>query len=122
MNDINMLPLLGFDWRDATAHLGCTRPELLRWIEQGKLPYDGRVHSYRFSSMSRSYRVIEGGWKPETIEKAKEFVEAWREEHKNKKQADRKTKRRADREIKKLNESRANIKSWQEEAIPATKS
>jgi hypothetical protein len=83
--DVDNLPLLGLDWRDAIGQLGCTRPELFRWLEEGKLPYDGRVHTYRFSSMSRSYHTVEGGWKPATIEQAKAFVEGWRAEHKSKK-------------------------------------
>jgi hypothetical protein len=64
--DLDSLPLLGFDWRDAMKHLDCTRPELFRWIEEGKLAYDGRVHTYHFSSMSRMHPTVEGGWKPPT--------------------------------------------------------
>jgi hypothetical protein len=76
------LQMLGLDWRDAMERLECTRPELHRWIAEGRLPYDGLVRTYRFSSMSRSHPTIEGGWRPETIEAAKPHVEEWREEHK----------------------------------------
>ena len=67
--------------------LGCSRQELFRWIKEEKLPYDGAVHTIRFSSMSWSYKTVEGGWKPETIEKMKPFVEEWRAEHKEKMKA-----------------------------------
>jgi hypothetical protein len=89
MEHLDNLPLLGLDWRDAMEQLGCTRPELFRWVEEGKLPYDGRVHTYRFSSMNRSYHTVEGGWMPSTIEKAKTFVEGWRAEHKSKRSTSR---------------------------------
>jgi hypothetical protein len=81
MKNIDHLPMLGLDWRDAMAELRCTRPELDRWISEGRLPYDGRVQTYAFSSMSRSYQTIEGGWRPETIAAVKPHVEEWRAEH-----------------------------------------
>jgi hypothetical protein len=103
MSEIDHLPMLGLDWRDAMKELQCTRPELERWVSEGRLPYDGRVQTYRFSSMSRSYTTVEGGWRPETIEAAKPHVEEWRAEYKEM----RKEARKRARADKKRNEEQA---------------
>jgi hypothetical protein len=86
--------IFGLDKRKATGVLKCSYQELARWILEGKLPYDGVVESYEFTSMRWTRDVITGAWLPETIAVARDNIESWRREHRQQ-QKEKKTAAKA---------------------------
>jgi hypothetical protein len=72
----------GLDWRGAIELLECTIPEFKRWRQEGKIPKpDGEVLTHTFTSMSRAYDHMDAGWFPQTLERIKPEIPAWRAEH-----------------------------------------
>jgi hypothetical protein len=57
--------------------LGCTRTELDRWADDGRLAPDGLIHLY---GMGVRKSLNARAWLPHTIEAAKGRVETWRAE------------------------------------------
>jgi hypothetical protein len=54
--------------------IGCTRIELNRWVEDGRLPPDGEI-----VTIAGGKAVAARAWLPATIDAAKPHVAAWRE-------------------------------------------
>jgi hypothetical protein len=64
--------------------IGCTRTELDRWAEDGRLPPDGEIVIHVGKAISAR------AWLPATIEAAKDQMMAWREQDNIRKTARRK--------------------------------
>jgi hypothetical protein len=83
--------IFGLDNRQVVEALKCSHQELARWIDEGKLPFDGLVDSYRWRSMGRgTIDITTNGWLPETIARLRDKVEQWRFEHKQRMSARKK--------------------------------
>jgi hypothetical protein len=94
---------LGWSWNQRkTKQKQCTRPELDRWEQDGRLTPDGLVNSYRWATMNRTRQCMSVGWLPETIERAKPQVEQWRADDELRRKSEQKQKARVRRQVKKL--------------------
>jgi hypothetical protein len=99
-NDV-LSEIFGLSPREVVRNLGCSHAELKRWLwNDGKLPPDGIVRSYYFTSMSRSRRCWDFGWFPETIEAAKTKIDGWRKEHKERQRKLKKEKTRIQKTVR----------------------
>ena len=65
--------------------LGCTRTELNRWADDGRLPPDGE----RSTMLGGSYHRWLRAWLPETVEAAAPNIVVWREQDAVKRQFNR---------------------------------